>query len=115
MTTLLFLAWMQAASASSPLMDAQQLFYNSRYAEAAARLSCANGEADLAACELRASALHFQIKRAIGDVPDKAKALAACGTVCAEALEAFASGTRQGQAIARARLMKDARDQTALF
>jgi hypothetical protein len=114
-TSFLLLAWMQAAAASSPLVDAQQLFYNSRYAEAAARLSCASDHADLAACELRASALHFQIKRALGEAPDKAKALAACGTVCAEALEAFGSATRQGQAIARARLTKDARDQTALF
>lgn len=111
---ILLLAWMQSAPSSS-LEEAQQLFYNSRYAEAAARLSCASHDADLAACELRASALHFQIKRAIGDAPDKAKALAACGAPCTEALEAFGSATRQGQAIARARLMKDPRDQTALF
>ena len=113
--TLLLLVWMQAASGTSPLTDAQQLFYNSRYAEAAARLTCASDDADLAQCELRASALHFQIKRAIGEAADKGKALAACGTVCAEALAAFDSATRQGQVIARARLMKDPRDQTALF
>ena len=111
----LLLVWMQATSASSPLEEAQQLFYNSRYAEAAARLSCASEDADLAACELRASALHFQIKRAIGDAKDKGTALTACGIVCADALEAFARVTRQGQAIARARLMQDPRDQSALF
>jgi hypothetical protein len=105
----------QAAAPSAALTDAQQLFYNSRYADAAARLSCASDDADLAACELRASALHFLIKRAIGDVPDKGKALAACGATCAEALAMFAEVTTQGQAIARARLMKDPADQTALF
>jgi hypothetical protein len=112
---LILAAWLQAPTPTSPLTEAQQLFYNSRYAEAAARLTCASEEADLAACELRASALHFQIKRAIGDAPDKAKALAACGTVCAEALAAFTDATRQGQAIARARLKKDPADRTALF
>jgi tetratricopeptide (TPR) repeat protein len=112
---LLLGAWLQASPSTSPLTEAQQLFYNSRYAEAAARLSCGSDEADLAACELRASALHFQIKRAIGDASDKGKALTACGTVCAEALAAFADTTRQGQAIARARLKKDPRDQDALF
>ena len=112
---LLLGAWLQASPSTPPLTEAQQLFYNSRYAEAAARLSCGSDEADLAACELRASALHFQIKRAIGDASDKGKALTACGTVCAEALAAFADTTRQGQAIARARLKKAPRDQDALF
>lgn len=110
---LLLLAWMQAPPA--PLEAAQHLFYNSRYAEAAARLSCADADADLAACELRASALHFQIKRALGDAEDKGKALAACGAVCAQALAQFGEATRQGQAIARAQLKKDPRDLRALF
>lgn len=113
---LFFFAWVQAPpQPPSALTEAQQLFYNARYPEAAARLSCMDDAADLAACELRASALHFQIKRAIGDVPDKGKALAACGATCAEALAMFAEVTEQGQAIARARLMKDPADQTALF
>lgn len=116
MAQLIFLAWTtaQAAAPQPALADAQQLFYNSRYADAAARLSCDNDGADLAACELRASALHFQIKRLIGEAPDKGKALAACA-VCQEALLAFGEATRQGQAIARARLMKDPSDQTVLF
>ena len=105
----------QAPVPSAALTEAQQLFYNSRYAEAAARLSCAAPDADLAACELRASALHFQIKRALGDAPDKGKALAACGAPCGEALALFAEATAQGQAIARARLTKAPADLTALF
>ena len=48
------------------LEDAQRLFYNGRY-EAAAELTlalCAPQLESLAACELRTSTLHFQIKRA---------------------------------------------------
>ena len=52
------------------LEDAQRSFYSGRY-EDAAQLSgslCSAGADDLEACELRTSSLHFQIRRAMGDV-----------------------------------------------
>src|SRR6185503_15256976 len=62
-------AWLQASSAAdATLEDAQRLFYNGRY-EAAAALALtlqAAGPDALAARELRTSALHFQIRRALG-------------------------------------------------
>src|SRR5215217_4833715 len=58
-------------TATPSLLAAQDLFYNAKYPEAAA-MALALREAqpdELAAYELRTSALHFQIKRAIGDAP----------------------------------------------
>src|SRR6266540_2676856 len=55
------------------LDGAQRLFYNGRY-EAAAEATlpmCAASPDDLAACELRTSSLLFQIKRLVGEAPDK--------------------------------------------
>ncbi len=57
--------------------EAQTLFYNGHY-EAAAALAQTLIQTDpdnLQLYELRSSALLFQIKRAIGDPPDKEKAL----------------------------------------
>jgi hypothetical protein len=98
------------------LARAQQLFYNARYEEAAAAALALRGSPteELAAYELRTSALHFQIKRALGDRPDKSKALADCGR-CAALLSAFAADTEQGQALARARLMANPTDEAAMF
>jgi tetratricopeptide (TPR) repeat protein len=107
----------QAPAAQPPTLDAaQQLFYNARYAEAA-QMALAVRTAqpdDLGAYELRTSALHFQIKRAIGDPPDKAKALAGCA-ICPEVLTAFADETSKGLAVARARLAADPQDLSAMF
>jgi hypothetical protein len=103
--------------AQPPTLDAaQRLFYNARYADAAAMaldVRTARPE-DLAAYELRTSALHFQIKRAIGDPADKAKALAACA-ICGDVLAAFADETSKGLAVARARVATDPKDQDAMF
>jgi len=103
------------AFAQAPTLDAaQRLFYNARYADAAAMaldVRVSQPE-ELAAYELRTSALHFQIKRAIGDPADKAKALAA---ICPEIMTAFADETAKGLAIARARLVADPKDLDAMF
>jgi hypothetical protein len=107
----------QPPAAAGPTLDAaQQLFYNARYAEAAdMALAVRTAQpSELAAYELRTSALHFQIKRAIGDPADKAKALAACAA-CPGILTAFADETAKGLAIARARLATDANDLSAMF
>jgi hypothetical protein len=119
---LVFAASSRAVSAQGPavagptLEAAQQLFYNARYGEAA-QMALAVRTAqpdDLAAYELRTSALHFQIKRAIGDPADKEKALAACA-ICPDILTAFAEDTAKGLAVARARYAADPKDLAAMF
>jgi hypothetical protein len=111
----------QPAGASS-LAGAQRLFYNGSYAEAAelARgLRSADG-ADLAAYELLTSALHFQIREAMGKASDrikasdKNKALAACAE-CPGLLSAFKEETARSLALARARLKVNAQDDVARF
>ena len=62
------------------LDEAQRMFYNGRYADAVALTAdlCTAEADDLAACELRTSALLFQLRRALGDSPDKDKAFSRC-------------------------------------
>jgi hypothetical protein len=98
------------------LSDAQWSFYNARYDTAAALLlELRSGEpADLAAYELRTSALLFQLKAALGDQPNKEKAFKACET-CPDLMAAFLSDTTKGQALTRARLHADPADEAALF
>ena len=69
---------------------------------------------DLAACELRTSSLLFQIKRLVGDAPDKEVAWKACAT-CPAIMAAFVEETARGQALARARLAANPTDETGLF
>jgi hypothetical protein len=98
------------------LADAQRLFYSGAY-EASAALALhlrTEQPEDLAASELRTSALHFQIKRAIGDAKDKKKAFVACAT-CPQLFSEFMSELRHGQAIARARLKVNPEDDSATF
>ena len=101
---------------SIALEDAQRLFYNGRYeAAAAATLPlCAAPSDNLAACELRTSSLLFQIKRLVGDAPDKDVAWKACAT-CPAIMAAFVEETARGQALARARLAANPADETGLF
>jgi hypothetical protein len=63
---------------------------------------------------LRSSALHFQIKRALGDGADRKKALAACST-CPPLLSEFMNEIQQGQKIARAKLAANQLDDSATF
>ncbi len=104
------------AAQSPALLDAHRLFYNGRYeAAAAATLPlCAAPENDLAACELRTSSLLFQIKRLVGDAPDKDIAWKACAT-CPAIMTEFIAETARGQALARARLAASPVDETGLF
>ena len=98
------------------LADAQRLFYNGRYEDAASLVMTlrAAGIDELAGYELRTSALHFQIKRALGEPADKDKAYKQC-EVCAPVMSAFLSDIAEGQALARTRLKANPRDDTALF
>src|SRR6188472_2583568 len=68
------------APAAASILTAQNLFYVGRYEEAAALAFRIRDSApdDLATYELRTSALHFLIKRQIGDAKNKQDALKAC-------------------------------------
>jgi len=104
------------AAAESALDAAQRLFYNGRY-EAAAdlmRAPCASEPDAMAACELRSAAIHFQIKRALGEAPDKAKAWKACDA-CPALLTAFQTANVTGLAKARARLAAHPNEESTLF
>ena len=107
----------RAGTAESPDLEAaQRMFYNGRYVEAAMLTAdLCTAEADnLAACELRSSAVLFQFRRALGDSRDKAKAFTEC-SACPELLSTFVAETRRVQAIARARLELDPDDEETLF
>ena len=105
-----------AQAAGPELADAQRAFFNARYesaADLALELQTSDAEA-LAPYEIRTSALHFQLRDALGQGTDKGKAFKACA-VCPELLKAFLDDTKKGQVIARARLVKDPADDDALF
>jgi hypothetical protein len=103
--------------AESPTFsDAQSLFFNARYAAAsdlALELRTAEPD-DLAIWELRTSGLLFQLKAVLGDHPDKGEALKKC-VPCPGLLTAFMSDTREGLALARARVQSAPDDVTARF
>lgn len=99
------------------LSDAQTLFYNGRYEQAAAlALSLRSSAApDLANHELRASALLFQLKALLDTDDDrKDEAFRRCST-CPALLTSFLSETNQGCALARRALATSPKDETALF
>jgi hypothetical protein len=98
------------------LGDAQGLFYNARYEEAAAltlALRAADPE-DLAVYELRTSALLFQLKNLLDKAADKEKAYKLCDA-CLPLMEAFVAETTDGRSIARERLKTDPSDEEAEF
>ncbi len=103
------------------LADAQRLFYNAHYEEAAAlALSLrASGAQDLPNDEVRTTALLFVLRGLLkgqdahnGD--DKAEALKRCAK-CPEVLAAFEADLHHGQGVAREILKKNPADETALF
>ena len=116
---------LQAAGSSGPAADAfvsatfaeaQRLFYSGRYDEAAALaldVRSTNPE-DLAAFELRSSALLFQIRRVFGSPADKDKTWKLCA-VCQELMSDFVAENTQGRSIARAKVEQDPADDEALF
>jgi hypothetical protein len=114
-------AW-QGTRADMPAVDrpelaeVQRLFYTGRY-EKAADLALALRSThpdDLDSYEIRASALHFQIKNALKDPAGKEIAFKQCAA-CPELLKDFLSETAKGQTLARARLLSNAKDDTAQF
>jgi hypothetical protein len=105
-----------AGAQAQSLEDAQRQFYSGRFAAAAAQALHirTSDPANLAASELRSSALLFQIRRALGDASDRDKAWQLCAT-CAELMTEFLAETAHGRAAARAALEKDPADDGALF
>jgi len=104
------------AESSLQLSAAQTQFYNGRYAEAAAATAdlCKAAVEALPACELRSSAILFQIRRAIGEAPDKDKAFKQCAA-CDGLFTTFITEIRQAQGVARAHLKTNPGDEQALF
>ena len=107
-----------ARGATEPpaLADAQAMFYNGRYAEAAAAGGdlCKPEVVALPACEVRTSALLFELRRAIGDAPDKDGAFKLCAT-CGALFETFVVETRRAQGVARAHLKTQPGDDETRF
>jgi hypothetical protein len=106
-------------------VDAQRDFYNARYADAAALTLALRGShpQDLAADELRTSALLFEIKGLLEQPADKQinrkesdkkEALRLC-TACPALIAAFMADIGHGQALARARLAAVPEDDEARF
>ena len=100
-----WLATTATAGAQTPLDDAQQAFYNGRYEETALLLreACSTQPVQLAACELRTSALLFQMKQLVGVSRDQQLAWKSCGA-CPALMTAFVADVAQGQNAARAAL-----------
>lgn len=105
----------------NPLDAVHRLFYNARYEEAAA-LALAlreSGPHDLANDEARTTALLFVLRGLLKgqdshNGENKAEALKKC-VKCPEVLAAFNADLHHGQAIGRAMLKANPKDETALF
>jgi hypothetical protein len=95
---------------------AQDAFYNARYEEAAtfALEQRTTQPEDLAAYELRTSAILFQLKRLLGDDKRRVQKVDACAT-CQPLLQAFADDISAAQALARSRLRAEPDDVAARF
>lgn len=105
-----------AVSSATPLEAAQRLFYTSKFAAAAdqALQLITQTPSDLAAFELRTSALHFQIRRASGTGKDRKAAMAAC-KACPPLLEVFFAEIKRGREAARKRLAEAPDDEQAMY
>ena len=102
---------------SSALLDrANHLFYSGAY-EASASLALdvrIRDVVNLEASELRTAALHFQMRRALGEPKDRGKAWKAC-ELCQELMPVFLEEFELGRAAARDAVEADPDDDEALF
>jgi hypothetical protein len=107
-----------AASAAGPqdtlLDEGQRLFFSARYDAAAELMSAPCQEDQAAACEVRASALLFRMRRELGEAAGKKKALEGCAT-CAELLSGFQRATERGRRVVKAELVTRPEDEEVLF
>jgi len=125
MTTILaaavaLIAAAQPVPPAATLADAQRLFYQARYQEAAdlALSLRATPNKDMANVEVRSTALLFVLRGLLGgqDARDGDKAVALRNCVkCPAVLDTFLADLQQGQALARERRAADPNDQEALF
>ena len=101
---------------ANALEAAQRDYYNARYVSSAeiTREPCVTEEKNLAACELRTAALHFQIRTLLGQEANKEKAWKQCAA-CPELFSAFKAALTRGQMLARATLLDDPTDDETLF
>jgi hypothetical protein len=116
-TACLLLATGQSQVIESPeLRDARHHFYSARYVEAAhvAAPLTQTGDEALAAFELRTSALHFELKRRLGDATNKSKAMKQCAE-CQSLLDEFTKDINAGKALARSILKNDPQNVTVQF
>src|SRR5688572_571827 len=108
----------QSAAGAEPgtFEHAQRAYYNGRYEEAAAKTlePCMTGENGLAACEVHTAALHFQIRRAMGQSADRGEAWKRCA-ICPSVLTGFKTALARGQTMARARLLEQPTDDETRF
>ena len=107
---------MTPSSQPSTLDQARYLFYSGRYGEASAMALALRDRSpdDLETFELRTSAIHFQIRRAMGEAEDKDRAFKACGE-CAGLMHVFMEDIARGRALARARVESNPSSPEALF
>lgn len=119
--TAIAIAPLKAGQAEKPsLADAQRLFYNARYEEAAALALALRTSVpqDLANDEVRTTALLFVLRGLLGGQDardgDKAAAMKHC-VKCPDVLASFTADLNHGQALARAVLKTNPGDETALF
>jgi hypothetical protein len=101
---------------AATLDDAQRLFYTALFQEsAAAAKSITDAEPEnLAAWEVRTSALHFQLRRLLGEPKDRKAAMAKCAE-CRALLATFLEDVNTGRTAARARIAKAPDDEEARF
>jgi tetratricopeptide (TPR) repeat protein len=104
------------APANTHIDEGFRLFFVGRYEESAAVAAALRPTWPeiLTTYELRASALHFQIKREVAGTKDRKAALRACAP-CAGWLTTLAAEIAEGRALARERLKKNEGDLAARF
>jgi hypothetical protein len=104
------------ARAADPLTDAQALFYDGLYGEASALAqTLSTDDSMMRIYELRTSALHFQIREALEKGGrNRSKAFNDC-LPCRQQFAQFMRDLNSGQAVARASLKQNPRDETALY
>ena len=103
-----------SASPQATLADGQRLFYSGGYDAAARAMAAPCSDGDAAACELRAAALLFRIKRELGTPPDSKRPWSACAT-CPGLLAAFKEANTQGRELTRVALLAQPEDEELLF
>jgi hypothetical protein len=105
-----------APQTAGTIEEASHLYFAGRYEESATLALALRKEPanELASYELRTSALHFRLKRAVAGAKDKKAALAACGP-CGPLLAELTTEIAAGRAAAKARLKADERDDEARF